>query len=74
MPWPCRRRLQLDDGASNPQPDGVAFMILPLPKLIRPLSGDDLGILAVLLDEQRGGMPDVHIGNHRMMITASFRR
>jgi hypothetical protein len=64
MPKLCRRGLQLPDGAPNAEPDRAALVVLLLGKLIYPPRGDNLGIWSMLLHEQRGGAPDVDVGDH----------
>jgi len=60
----CRRDLQLDDGALDPQPDRAALVILPLPEFIRALRCDNLCILSMLTDQQGRSAPDVDVGDH----------
>jgi len=68
MARPCGRRLQLDNRAPDAEPDSAAFMILSLGEFIDPPGGDDVGVLAVLADQQGGGAPDVDLRDHSVMV------
>src|SRR5438477_13187157 len=64
MCWPARSRLQLSDCSPDPQPYEATFGVTAFKHQVGSLRSYDLGIFAVLLDEQIGRAPDVDIRGH----------
>jgi hypothetical protein len=62
-----RRGLQLDDGPSDPFPDGLPFEIAAIEHQIGALGRRKLGLVTMLPDQQVGGSPDVEVGDHQQV-------
>ena len=65
--------MQLDDCPPDPQPYESPIAITAFKHLVGSLRGHDLGVFAVLLDEQIGRAPDVDVRGRRQNSTTTKR-
>ena len=63
---------ELTDGIGNPAPDGLAFVIVLRGEFVRARGAFLNGLVAVPLEHEVGGAPDVDLGYHREQV-ARFR-
>jgi hypothetical protein len=67
MRRPCRHGLKLGNRSPDPQPDPLPIVVVAVEHLIGALCRDNLRFIAVLTDQQIGGLPDDEFGDHWSM-------
>ena len=63
---------ELGDGVGDPAPHGLAVVIVPRGEIVGARSAFLKGLVAVPLEHEVGGAPDVDLGYHREQ-AARFR-
>jgi hypothetical protein len=73
MSRPARSRLRVGDCPLNPEPYEPPVVIAAFEHQVGSLRSHDLGVSAVLLDDEIGRTPDVDIRGHRRNSTTMSR-